>query len=61
MKLQGVYHVGIPVDNLDRAKEFYTKILGMEYLDRVGGNPNNPDALPDSRRRAETRPSALRQ
>jgi catechol 2,3-dioxygenase-like lactoylglutathione lyase family enzyme len=46
MKLQKVYHMGIPVDNLDRAKEFYTKVLGMEYLDRVGGNPNNPDALP---------------
>ena len=45
MKLQKVYHMGIPVDNLDRAKEFYTKVLGMEYLDRVGGNPNNPDAL----------------
>ena len=46
MKLQKVYHMGIPVDNLDRAKDFYTKILGMEYLGRVGGNPNNPDSFP---------------
>ena len=46
MKLQNVYHMGIPVDNLDRAKKFYTEVLGMEYLNRVGGNPNNPDALP---------------
>jgi catechol 2,3-dioxygenase-like lactoylglutathione lyase family enzyme len=46
MKLQKVYHMGIPVDNLDRAKEFYTNVLGMEYLGRVGGNPNNPDSFP---------------
>jgi catechol 2,3-dioxygenase-like lactoylglutathione lyase family enzyme len=46
MKLQKVYHMGIPVDNLDRAKKFYTEVLGMEYLGRVGGNPKNPDAFP---------------
>src|SRR5437016_1384612 len=46
MKLQKVYHMGIPVDNLDRAKNFYTEVLGMEYLGRVGGNPNNPDSFP---------------
>lgn len=46
MKLKGVYHMGIPVDDLDRARDFYTTILGMEYLGRVGGNPDNPDALP---------------
>ena len=38
--------MGIPVDDLDRAKDFYTKVLGMEYLGRVGGNPNNPDSFP---------------
>ncbi|HXG53347.1 MAG TPA: VOC family protein [candidate division Zixibacteria bacterium] len=46
MKLTKVYHLGIPVDDLDRARDFYTRILGMEYLGRVGGNPDNPDALP---------------
>ena len=46
MKLNKVYHMGIPVDDLDRAKDFYTKVLGMEYLGRVGGNPNNPDSFP---------------
>jgi catechol 2,3-dioxygenase-like lactoylglutathione lyase family enzyme len=45
MKLQKVYHMGIPVDNLDRAKAFYTEVLGMDYLGRVGGNPNNPDSF----------------
>ena len=45
MKLRKIYHMGIPVDDLDRARDFYTKVLGMEYLGRVGGNPNNPDAL----------------
>ena len=38
--------MGIPVDNLDRAKDFYANVLGMEYLGRVGGNPNNPDSFP---------------
>ena len=37
--------MGIPVDDIDRAKEFYTKVLGMEFIDRVGGNPSNPDSL----------------
>src|SRR5439155_669487 len=27
-------------------RDFDTKVLGMKYLGRVGGNPNNPDALP---------------
>lgn len=45
MNLKKIYHLGIPVDDIDRAREFYTKILGMQFIDRVGGNPNNPDAL----------------
>ncbi len=46
MRLQKVYHMGIPVDDLDRARDFYTQILGMEYLGRLGGNADNPDTLP---------------
>jgi catechol 2,3-dioxygenase-like lactoylglutathione lyase family enzyme len=46
MKLSKVYHMGIPVDDLDRARDFYTKVLGMEYWGRVGGNPDNPDSFP---------------
>ena len=45
MKLKKIYHMGIPVDDIDRAREFYTKVLGMQFIDRVGGNPNNPDSL----------------
>jgi len=45
MKVTKLYHVGIPVDDLDRARDFYTEVLGMQFMDRVGGNPNNPDAL----------------
>jgi catechol-2,3-dioxygenase len=26
----GIYHIGIPVDDLDRAEAFYTKVLGMQ-------------------------------
>ena len=28
-KLKGVHHLGLPVNNLDRAKQFYTEVLGM--------------------------------
>ena len=45
MKVKSLYHVGIPVDDLDRAQKFYTEVLGMQFMNRVGGNPNNPDAL----------------
>jgi len=45
MKLKKVYHMGIPVNDIDRAREFYTKVLGMQFLQRVGGNPGSPDAL----------------
>ena len=45
MKVKKLYHVGIPVNDLDRAREFYTQVLGMQFLDRVGGNPDSPDAL----------------
>ena len=32
----GIYHIGIPVDDIDRAEGFYTKILGMKVADRIG-------------------------
>ncbi|MGH7845383.1 MAG: VOC family protein [Candidatus Binatia bacterium] len=32
----GLYHIGIPVDDLDRAEAFYTKILGMQAGGRGG-------------------------
>ncbi len=31
----GVYHIGIPVDDLDRAEAFYIKILGMQVRGRI--------------------------
>ena len=45
MNLKKIYHLGIPVDDIDRAREFYTRVLGMQFINRVGGNPDNPDAL----------------
>ncbi len=37
MKIKNLYHVGIPVDDIDRARDFYTKVLGLQFNDRVGG------------------------
>src|SRR3954463_12547649 len=36
LKTQGVYHMGIPVNDIDRTQSFYTKVLGLEFMDRVG-------------------------
>jgi catechol 2,3-dioxygenase-like lactoylglutathione lyase family enzyme len=32
IKTKGVYHIGIPVNNMARAVKFYTEILGMTNL-----------------------------
>jgi len=31
----GIYHIGIPVDDLDRAERFYAEILGMKVEARL--------------------------
>ena len=36
IKTTGVYHTGIPVDDIDRAERFYTEVLGMQLVTRVG-------------------------
>ncbi len=38
MKVEKVYHTGIPVNDLDRARDFYTEVLWLQYLGRVGGD-----------------------
>lgn len=45
MKLKKIHHVGIPVADFDRAREFYTKILGMKSNERVGGNSKTSAAI----------------
>ena len=32
----GIYHIGIPVDQIERAESFYTKVLGMKVAARIG-------------------------
>ena len=29
IKTKGVYHIGIPVNDIERAVKFYTEVLGM--------------------------------
>ena len=38
IKIQGLHHAGIPVNDMDRAVEFYTKVLGMEVKGMLGGD-----------------------
>jgi catechol 2,3-dioxygenase-like lactoylglutathione lyase family enzyme len=33
MQARGIHHVGITVPDLDRAIEFYTEVLGLEFFD----------------------------
>jgi glyoxylase I family protein len=44
---QGVYHIGIPVNDVDRAVKFYTEILGMKIFklnrDDMGDRLNRAD------------------
>lgn len=41
IKTKGIYHIGIPVDDMDRAVKFYTEVLGMAVAklnrDDMGG------------------------
>ena len=34
MKLNGIHHVSINVDNVDTARTFYVDVLGLELVDR---------------------------
>ena len=31
----GIYHIGVPVDDLDRAERFYSQVLGMKVEARI--------------------------
>ena len=37
VRIQGVHHMGIPCNDLDRATDFYTRVLGMEVIMTIRG------------------------
>ncbi|HWO42503.1 MAG TPA: VOC family protein [Candidatus Eisenbacteria bacterium] len=47
VKTKGIYHIGIPVNDVDRAVKFYTEILGMKVAklnrDDMGGRLKRAD------------------
>jgi glyoxylase I family protein len=47
IRTKGVYHIGIPVNNVERAVKFYTEILGMTIAklnkDDMGDRLNRAD------------------
>jgi catechol 2,3-dioxygenase-like lactoylglutathione lyase family enzyme len=47
IKTKGVYHIGIPVNNVERAVKFYTEVLGMKVAllnrDDMGDGLNRAD------------------
>ncbi len=44
---KGIYHIGIPVNDMERAVKFYTEVLGMKIAklnrDDMGDNLNRAD------------------
>lgn len=38
LKLEGVTHWSIPVNNLEEAERFYQEVLGLEYKGRLGNS-----------------------
>ncbi len=47
IKTKGIYHIGIPVNDVDRAVKFYTDVLGMQVAklnrDDMGDRLNRAD------------------
>ena len=47
IRTKGIYHIGIPVDNMERAVKFYTDVLGMDVAklgrDDMGDKLNRAD------------------
>ena len=47
IETKGVYHIGIPVNDMDRAVKFYTEVLGMKIVklsrDDMGGRLGRAD------------------
>lgn len=38
IRVQKINHLSLPADDLDRAREFYTRVLGLRFEDRLGGH-----------------------
>jgi catechol 2,3-dioxygenase-like lactoylglutathione lyase family enzyme len=38
IRLQRINHMGLPVEDLDRARDFYTRVLGLTFHERLGGH-----------------------
>ena len=38
IKLQKINHLSLPAEDLDRARDFYTRVLGLSFQDRLGGH-----------------------
>ena len=55
IKTKGIYHLGIPVNDVERAVKFYTEILGMTVAklnkDDMGDHLNRADLRSLSQKR----------
>jgi catechol 2,3-dioxygenase-like lactoylglutathione lyase family enzyme len=43
IRLQKINHLSLPAVDLDRAREFYTNVLGLTFHERLGGHAGGPD------------------
>jgi len=49
IKLQRINHIGLPANDLDRARDFYTRVLGLTFHERLGGHPDERTGGPSPR------------
>jgi catechol 2,3-dioxygenase-like lactoylglutathione lyase family enzyme len=49
IRLQRINHMGLPVEDLDRARDFYTRVLGLSFHERLGGHVDEKTATQSPR------------
>lgn len=49
IRLQKINHLSLPAADLDRARDFYTRVLGLRFQDRLGGHTDEQTGRPSPR------------
>ena len=49
IRIQKINHLSMPAEDLDRAREFYTRVLGLTFTERLGGHAQEGSSDPSPR------------